>query len=390
MNHNKLLMTIGKIFVAFLCTLLATGCVPGPVEGPPQIFIHSPDGIYYRGSIVPLSGSFVPSADEASVDLRANYRSVFFRYLPFNPWVRTHGWNERGFVLFESGSWSTDVWAMRSGLGNFASKPFTVYHVEGSITSNDPASDFWLIEPRPIEETQAILEYLYGNPEATSLEYLAQAFENEPLVRHHLPSLRTYRREIAETFRHSPVLPRMWASITTRYLGFINSQFTTRPQRFSRQQVDDISTFFAQFESELLHNKTLHGKSNASPQAAAAQFRSLIRSIQKAEGKTLREFLRENPSAVGRSSVTSGELLASFPNPFNPVTTITYQLSEPSHVALRVYDVTGKEVFNLIDGLQEAGFHSVRFDGTNLGSGLYFVKLETQSSVKTHKILLLK
>lgn len=392
MKHTKLLLSIGKVLMAFLCTTLGTGCSSGPVEGPPQIFVNSPVGIYYQGTIAALSGSFVPSVDEASVDLRANYRSVFFRFFPFNPWGRTTGWNEGGFALFESGSWSTDVSAIRSGFSNFASQPFTVYEVQGSMSLDDsgPTPDFWLIEPRPAEETQAILDYLYGNPEATSLEYSTRAFAEEPMVKHHLPGLRPYRQQIAEAFRQSRVLPQMWGSITMRYLGFINSQFTPTPQQFSRKQLDDISSFFAQFETELLDSKVGDGKNNAFRHAAAAQFRSLIRSIQKAEGKTLKEFLREDPAERNGSSASSDDLLASFPNPFNPVTTITYQVSEPSPIALRVFDVTGREVCTLVNGFQQTGLHSVSFDGTNLGSGLYFVRLETQSSVKIHKLVLLK
>ena len=69
-----------------------------------------------------------------------------------------------------------------------------------------------------------------------------------------------------------------------------------------------------------------------------------------------------------------------FPNPFNPSTVIQYQLPKEAHVSLRVYDVVGRLVTTLVDGVQEAGFRSVTLDGRNLASGVYFYRLHAEVS----------
>ncbi len=67
-----------------------------------------------------------------------------------------------------------------------------------------------------------------------------------------------------------------------------------------------------------------------------------------------------------------------FPNPFNPTTTIYYDLPVESKVSLRVYDILGKEVRALVDDSKEAGFYSARFDVRNLASGPYLYRLVAQ------------
>lgn len=86
----------------------------------------------------------------------------------------------------------------------------------------------------------------------------------------------------------------------------------------------------------------------------------------------------------------SSLILSCAPNPFNPSTRIEFDLARAERVRLRVYDVLGKEVAVMSDGLLEAGRHSIIFDGTALSSGIYFARLETGKSVRTEKLMLLK
>ena len=79
-----------------------------------------------------------------------------------------------------------------------------------------------------------------------------------------------------------------------------------------------------------------------------------------------------------------------YPNPFNPTTVMSYQLPATGPVTLRVYDVLGKEVATLVEGVQSAGMHSVRFDGSSLQSGVYFYRLQTGEFIETKKLMLLK
>ncbi len=69
----------------------------------------------------------------------------------------------------------------------------------------------------------------------------------------------------------------------------------------------------------------------------------------------------------------------SYPNPFNPSTTITYQLPEPSSVRLTIYDVLGAEIIRLLERTEDAGYKSILFDAAHLSSGMYYYRLEASS-----------
>ncbi|HUN66320.1 MAG TPA: T9SS type A sorting domain-containing protein, partial [Bacteroidota bacterium] len=68
-----------------------------------------------------------------------------------------------------------------------------------------------------------------------------------------------------------------------------------------------------------------------------------------------------------------------YPNPFNPATTIRYQLPADSRVTLRVYDLLGRVVQTLAEGVQEAGYKQLSWNASNFASGLYFYRLEAAS-----------
>jgi hypothetical protein len=85
-------------------------------------------------------------------------------------------------------------------------------------------------------------------------------------------------------------------------------------------------------------------------------------------------------------------LLQNYPNPFNPVTRIKYQLPEDSYVTLRVFDILGNQVAELVNGYQSAGNHAVSFPANNLKlvSGTYFYELQAGDFVSVKKMLLIK
>jgi photosystem II stability/assembly factor-like uncharacterized protein len=79
-----------------------------------------------------------------------------------------------------------------------------------------------------------------------------------------------------------------------------------------------------------------------------------------------------------------------YPNPFNPSTAISYDLAARSHVTLRIFNVLGQEVATLVNEIQEAGFRSVRFDGSGLPSGVYFCRFRASNFVQTQKLVLVR
>ena len=89
--------------------------------------------------------------------------------------------------------------------------------------------------------------------------------------------------------------------------------------------------------------------------------------------------------------------LSLYPNPFNPTTSIRFDLPKTQHVTLNVYNVMGQTVQRLADGVFEAGQHELMFDGNALASGVYFYKLQVYpaasgagSFVETKKMILLR
>jgi choice-of-anchor B domain-containing protein len=79
-----------------------------------------------------------------------------------------------------------------------------------------------------------------------------------------------------------------------------------------------------------------------------------------------------------------------FPNPFNPSTTIMYQLEEAGSVVLNVYDAAGREIASLVRGSQHAGTHQARFDASNLSSGVYFYSLHAAHAVQTRRMTVVR
>ncbi len=79
-----------------------------------------------------------------------------------------------------------------------------------------------------------------------------------------------------------------------------------------------------------------------------------------------------------------------YPNPFNPATVISYRLAQNGFVTLRVFDALGREVRQLVNEDQTAGEHTVRFDGKDLSSGIYFYLLRSGDFISTKKMILVK
>lgn len=84
------------------------------------------------------------------------------------------------------------------------------------------------------------------------------------------------------------------------------------------------------------------------------------------------------------------KLYQNYPNPFNPTTTIEFYLPNTSFVKLKIFDSLGKEVANLISESKPIGYHKIKFDASNLSSGIYYYKLNASDFIKTKKLLLIK
>jgi len=84
------------------------------------------------------------------------------------------------------------------------------------------------------------------------------------------------------------------------------------------------------------------------------------------------------------------KLSQNYPNPFNPSTTISYEIPVDGAVSLKIFDMSGKEVMNLVDGVKNAGYYSINFNASNLSSGIYFYKLSANDFSSVKKMMLVK
>jgi hypothetical protein len=83
-------------------------------------------------------------------------------------------------------------------------------------------------------------------------------------------------------------------------------------------------------------------------------------------------------------------LSQNYPNPFNPSTIIEYSIPSSTHISLKVYDILGNEVAELVNEQKESGRYRVNFNGENLSSGIYIVRLNYNNYYKTIKTTLIK
>ena len=100
-------------------------------------------------------------------------------------------------------------------------------------------------------------------------------------------------------------------------------------------------------------------------------------------------------NATGDEDIVPVQQLAAWPNPFNPDVTVSYSLAQPGQVSVQVYDIRGRLVNTLYSGAQEAGEHTLQWNGqsstgTAVGSGVYLLRVNTPQGTRSQKMTLLK
>ncbi len=138
----------------------------------------------------------------------------------------------------------------------------------------------------------------------------------------------------------------------------------------SRETNDNLQNFLLQGEAGTLHVCTVcHGDNPTSdgPHQTAT-------------------FIVEN----NNPNADRFQLLQNYPNPFNPSTKINYTIPNKCNVSLKVIDILGSEVAQLVNGEVQKGNYQVEFNATNLPNGIYFYQLRTKDFTQTKKMILLK
>ena len=97
-----------------------------------------------------------------------------------------------------------------------------------------------------------------------------------------------------------------------------------------------------------------------------------------------------NSVEVDFETVKEYSLSQNYPNPFNPSTEINYTLAKSGNITLKIYNLLGSEIATLVSGFMEAGKHSVKFDATDITSGIYFYTIKADNFTSTRKMILMK
>jgi hypothetical protein len=108
--------------------------------------------------------------------------------------------------------------------------------------------------------------------------------------------------------------------------------------------------------------------------------------IQASDGSIKDEM---NSGAIGKV-VSEFKLRQNSPNPFNPRTTISFDLPVSGFTSIKVFDISGRFVSTLLNEYKETGSYKVTFDGTNLSSGVYYYKIESIGLIDIKKMILTK
>ncbi len=125
---------------------------------------------------------------------------------------------------------------------------------------------------------------------------------------------------------------------------------------------------------------------NSPEDSASFEFTVISGSDSGADAWTLNGWFDEDNTSLPMTTALSGN----YPNPFNPTTTIAYNLAEASDVELNVYNLLGEKVATLVKGHQDAGHKSLVWNASNYSSGVYFCKLTANGKTFSKRMMLIK
>ncbi|TAL63051.1 MAG: T9SS type A sorting domain-containing protein, partial [Bacteroidetes bacterium] len=116
----------------------------------------------------------------------------------------------------------------------------------------------------------------------------------------------------------------------------------------------------------------------------------ILKSVGRYETDTLFTFNKKTSTAEENLVLKENKLFDNFPNPFNPTTQIKYSVKENGLVTLKVYDVLGNEVAELVNDVKQTGSYKVSFNPSNLASGIYYYKMQAGEFSAVKKLILIK
>jgi hypothetical protein len=168
---------------------------------------------------------------------------------------------------------------------------------------------------------------------------------------------------------------------------------TTADNLIQKYQKDD------DYVCDVMYAKGLMLEYGINQPESAAECYTIM--IQKYPENSLARLAQNELRILGRETEKKKEIntvaavkdelkIDNYPNPFNPSTTISYNIPTDGKVLVKVYDVLGREVSTLVNDIVSAGKHIVQWNGTNFASGIYFYSVTFKNQTLYKKMLLIK
>jgi hypothetical protein len=151
------------------------------------------------------------------------------------------------------------------------------------------------------------------------------------------------------------------------------------------QQLTDIDQNYAEIFPEQQIDFTFREGSHTKP-----QIRYVLKTVGRYELDTAYVSSKMTKVSNNISIPNQNRLYDNFPNPFNPTTLIKYSIKDNGLVSLKVYNIMGEEVADLVNQVKNAGTYTVNFNGSDLASGVYIYELRANDYVSSKKMLLIK
>ena len=271
--------------------------------------------------------------------------------------------------------------------------PFNNYgdlNNDGKRDINDNIISFDLIGTITNNDTLSVSNDLDGDGLNTSYDtYLGLIITVNPLNIYICPIFRNYTSGYGSVIPTTPVITE-WKKLSNNKYGLFSKEKVTNGD-ITGEDLSSLQSTGAWFKKEANNKKAyfLNPNSSADSPILISDFPVQL------SGKV------NNGRKIIVSSMTTGveetsnvptqfKLLQNYPNPFNPTTTISYALPSSGLVTLKVYNLLGEEVAELVNEQKTAGNYEVKFDASKLASGMYMYQLIAGNTSQVRKMILMK
>lgn len=178
-----------------------------------------------------------------------------------------------------------------------------------------------------------------------------------------------------------------WNDLTVSVANDLAGEITQLKER-----VDSLSTEVDQLRYDLrTHTHTyLTGKGEGHNNTVASTSAAIFFDDSSSATEVIPHFEDAESEADLPAAPTQSKLYPNYPNPFNPTTRISFQIAEPTHVTIDIFNTLGQKVKTLVNRQMDAGVHDVTLDAGDMATGVYFYRLTTDSYRETRKLVLVK